>query len=157
MLDALSLLSGSISAAGAVTGQAITATAASTNVLDMLANRDIGAGSADIMLNVEVTTSFATLTSLQISYQTSADNSSWVDVVMTGAIVVADLVAGAKILRMAIPAFSLNDKGTPNRYIRLNYTVTGSNATAGAIVAYLSGTNDQNNPGVNYPANYTTA
>jgi hypothetical protein len=156
MLDALTLLSGTITN-GVVAGQAITATAASTNVLDLLANRDIGAGSADIMLNIEVTAAFATLTSLQVALQTSADNSTWVDLMLSPVILTANLVVGARILRVNLPAFGLNDTGTPNRYMRLNYTVAGSNATTGAIIAYLSGMGDQNNPGVNYPANYTTA
>lgn len=156
MIDANMLFSGSVSAAGVLTGQAITATAASSNVLDLLANRDIGAGDADIMLNIDVTEAFNTLTSLQVTLQTSADNSSWVDIVLSPVILLASLVVGAKILRMALPAFGLNDTGTPNRYMRLNYTVAGSAPTLGKIVAYLSGGMDQNQQ-VIYPANFTTA
>lgn len=158
MLDATLLMSGTVSAAGVTTGQAITATAPSTNVIDLLVARDIGAGGdPDIMLNVEVTQVFNNLTSLQVSFQESTDNSTWNDVVMTGALLLANLVVGARILRVNIPSWGLNQTTKPPRYLRMNYTVTGTAPTTGQVVAYLTGSNDQTNPAYNYPANFVTA
>lgn len=158
MLDANNLLSGTVNAAGQVTGQAITATAPSTNVLDLGVARDIGAGGApDLMVNIEVTQAFNNLTSLQVSVQGSSDNATWNDIVMSGAMLLANLVAGARILRINFPAWGLNQTGKPPRYIRFNYTVVGTAPTTGLIVGYISGGNDQINPAYNYPNNFVTA
>lgn len=122
-------------------GQAITATAASTNSIDFGATgtpvggvaltRDIGAGQ-EIEISVLVTEAFATLTSLTVSIETD-DNSSFssaATVYTSPAIPVATLVAG---YQFKTPAhFSL---GTNERYARLKYTVAGSNATTGKITA----------------------
>lgn len=121
--------------------QAVTATAASTNSIDLGATgtpyggsaltRDIGAG-AEVQIAVTVTTAFATLTSLTVSVETD-DNSSFssaTTVYSSGAVALASLVAG---YQFKVPAhFPL---GTNERYVRLKYTVGGSNATAGAITA----------------------
>lgn len=110
--------------------QAITDTAASTNVIDLGANRgDIGKGSP-IPLLVQVTTSFATLTSLTVSVQTdSVENFASPKTLTEQTIALADLVAGAKF------GFNIVPGGTDERYVRLNYTVTGTTATAGNITA----------------------
>ncbi len=157
MIDANLIFDGTINATtGAATGVAIVDDAASTNVLDMLAARDVGEGYS-LEVHVVVTETFLTCTSLNIDYQTSADNSTFVDVLRSPTYAVAALVAGAKVMRYKVPQFQLNDTGTPNRYHRLNYTVNGSNATAGKVFAFLTGGDDQDGPGVNYPANYTVA
>lgn len=124
--------------------QAITATAASTNYMDLQAantppggpaslGHKIG-GALDIPLLIQVTTAFATLTSLTISVETD-DNTSFSSaktVASTHAIPVADLVAGYIAPLTVIP------HTVAERYVRLKYTVGGSNATAGAIVAAVA-------------------
>jgi len=121
--------------------QAITATAASTNSIDLGATgtpfggialtRDIGAGK-EIAISCLVTETFATLTSLTVTIETD-DNSSFssaTTVYSSGAIPVATLVAGYPF---KVPAhFPL---GTNERYVRLKYTVAGSSATTGKITA----------------------
>lgn len=141
---------------GGPTGVAITTTRVSGNVLDMLANRDVGTVDGTLQAHVVVSTAFtaAGAATLQIAYQTSADNSAWVDVLFSSVYAVADLTVGAAIFRYPVPLFQLNDKGTPNRYHRLNYTVATGPMTAGAVIAYMSGLHDRGNAPI-YGPNYS--
>lgn len=125
--------------------QAITGSAASSNVIDLGApgtvlnapyplNRDIGRGTP-IPLLIQVTTAFATLTSLKVKIE-SSDTEAFdgqVDTVLESeAIPVAQLIAGYQFPIHFIP------KGVKHRYVRLYYTVAGSNATAGAVSAGIT-------------------
>jgi hypothetical protein len=144
MIDLSLVFDGTFAATGAPTGAAITASRASTNVIDMLALRNVGAGD-QLEAHVQILQNFATLTSLQIAYQTSPDNSSWVDQLLSPVILTANLITGAKIFRYKVPLDQLNNTArTPNRYHRLNYIVAGSNATTGTVVAYMTGMFDRN-------------
>ena len=124
--------------------QAITASAASTNVIDLGdtgrvigetadLSQDAGAG-RKIPLRIQVTTAFATLTSLKVAVQTDDDSAfgSPTTVLETEAIPVASLVAGYVFNIDEIPL------KTNERYVRLYYTVAGSNATAGKIFAGIN-------------------
>ena len=122
-------------------GQAITATAASTNIVDLGATgtpyggtalvRDVGLGRS-VPIVVTVTQSFDALTSLTISVETD-DNSSFSSATTkwtSPAYTLAQLATGAKyLLPDAIPA------GVNERYVRLKYTVAGSSPTVGKITA----------------------
>lgn len=108
--------------------QAVTATAVSTNVVDLGVDRDIGVGEP-VYFAVQVGTGFAGLTSLNVALQTSADNSTWTDLATSGAIPVASLTAGAQPVRMVVPS-------STKRYLRVNYTVAGT-GTAGTVTASL--------------------
>ena len=120
--------------------QAVTASAVSTNVIDLgVTGRNIGVGET-VPLYIRVTEDFATLTSLQVIVQTDdAENfSGAVDVVQTADIPVASLVDGY--------VFNLNalTLGIEGRYLRLSYVVTGSSASAGKISAYITAGNQAN-------------
>ena len=112
--------------------QAVTATADSTNIIDLGDDLDLGLSSV-IETFVQVTTDFATLTSLTVSLVTSADEafSSPVTLVSSAAIAAADLVAGKQFSLRALPHDT-------DRYVKLTYTVGGSDATAGKIFAGLA-------------------
>lgn len=119
--------------------QAVTSTAASENVIDLGASgRDIGIGEV-VPLRIAVTEDFATLTSLQVSVQTSdTEGSGYVDVILSPAIAAASLVNGYVFNINSVP------RGVLGRYVRLNYTVAGSAATAGKINAGITAGNQEN-------------
>ena len=125
--------------------QAITADAASTNIIDIGAagtafghsaavRRDIGIGTS-IPVYVTVTEAFDNLTSLTISLQVDNDAAfgSPKTVATSQAYPLADIdAAGVKLFWPAeLP------EGTDERYVRLYYDVTGTNPTTGKIFASI--------------------
>jgi len=120
--------------------QAIVATAASTDNVDLLATgtvygaaaalqKDIGKG-ASIPLLIQVVEAFNTLTSLTVTVQCD-DNSAFSSAkdVLTVTLPLASLTAGRTFPIIAIPP------GVNERYMRLNYTVTGTAPTLGKVTA----------------------
>ena len=121
------------------TKQAVTATAVSTNVIDLgVSKRDIGNGEV-IPLFIGVEEEFAGLTSVVVTVQTDDAEGfgSAVNVLQTGVIPVADLVAGYQFNINTVPL------GVLGRYVRLNYTVAGT-GTAGTISAGITAGNQNN-------------
>lgn len=131
--------------------QAITATTASTNIIDLGATgtvfggaaalaRDVGKG-REASLRASVVESFNNLTSLTISIETD-DNSGFASartVWTSPAYALADLATGAKLL--------LPDElpvGTDERYVRLKYTIAGTAPTTGKITAGVTAGNQTN-------------
>lgn len=126
--------------------QAITVSAPSTNVLDLGAlgkvSYDPGTGKPqllhavgrgrDIPLLIQVTEDFATLTSLKIAVETD-DNSAFSSAkeVLSQTVAVAELKKGFKPSFRELPIIK-------ERYVRINFTVNGANATAGKITAALA-------------------
>jgi hypothetical protein len=137
ILDAQNLLSDA---------QAITATAASTNYIDLGAvgsdvngnqlTRDLGKGTP-VPLLIQVLTAFtasgsATLTiTLEVDDNTSFSSAK--TVYTSGAVAKATLVAGYRLPIRYVP------KGADERYLRLNYTVATGPMTAGTITAGITG------------------
>lgn len=130
--------------------QAVTATAVSTNVIDLTNARDMGVGDNPALKILAVVTTAmlsAGATTLTITVEGSTDNSSWTVMASTPAIAKANLTAGAQIMNMDLPR-TAPGQALP-RYLRLNYTVAVSNFTAGAITASLVLDRDDL---INYPA-----
>jgi hypothetical protein len=128
--------------------QAITATAASTNVLDLGAagtpfgapaavDQDVGKGN-QIPIALNVTQAFNNLTSLAVALQKSADNSTWVEVA-TRTYLLAELGIGQLSFPAQVPV------GSDARYLRFNYTVAGTAPTTGKIFAGIVAARQSNN------------
>ena len=122
--------------------QAITATAASTNVIDfgtpgtwVHATTPIvdDKGVSMICLGIVITEDFDALTSLDITFETD-DNAAFssTKVIYTENVLLADLVAGKKLAVRTIPFNTLE------QYTRINYTVNGSAPTTGKITAAIT-------------------
>jgi hypothetical protein len=122
--------------------QAITATAASTNLIDLGATgtpygsasalvRDIGKGEG-VPLFCGVTETFNNLTSMSIGIEVddNAAFSSAVTVWTSPAYTLAQLATGAKyLLPDRLPV------GVNERYVRLKYTVVGTAPSTGKVTA----------------------
>jgi hypothetical protein len=124
--------------------QAITATARSTNIVDLGAagtppgmtnavRRDIGIAT-EIPILVEILEAFNTLTSLTFQLEVDDDPAfgSPTIVAVSRAIPLASLTLGAKI-----PFPAELPEGTNERYLGLRYTVTGTNPTLGKVFAAI--------------------
>lgn len=109
--------------------QAVTATAASTDVVDFGQTNPNSGMSEQLKLSITVDESAtaAGAATVTFSIQDSADNSSFADIAVTPAIGKAVLVAGHQVV---IPMPLLH-----RRYVRVNYTVGTGPLTAGKFSA----------------------
>jgi len=111
--------------------QAVTASAASTDVIDFgQANPDVGMDGLSMMaITTKVAAAAAGAATVTFSVQDSADNSTWADVAVTGAIPKATLVAGYQHI-IPMPR-------KLRRYCRVYYTVATGPLTAGTFSAQI--------------------
>lgn len=146
-------------------GTAITATAASTNILDLSVGRDLGIGdnpALKILVVPGAAFTAAGAATLQIAVQGAPDNGSgapgtWTTYAQTDVLALATLNATGADLNRDLFGIDLPSRPpgiTPPRFLRLNYTVATGPMTAGTLQAYLIiGRDDL----VGYPNNYTNA
>lgn len=116
--------------------QAVTSTAAGTDVIDFGAYRDIGNGAheLELFLTVDEAATASGSATVTFSLEDSADNSSWAAVWTSAAIGKAALTLGANTLTLALnPKLPLGVR----RYLRINYTVATGPLTAGKFTAGL--------------------
>jgi hypothetical protein len=111
--------------------QAVTATAASTDVIDFgQANPNSGMGDhLNMAITVDEAAAAAGAATVTFAVQDSADNATFADVAATAAIGKAALPLGAQVL---IP-MPLQHR----RYVRVNYTVATGPLTAGRFSAQV--------------------
>lgn len=147
ILDALLQLS---------SAQAVTATAVSTNTIDLSQNRDIGAGTdlyAAIQVDTSATAAGAATVTFQIITSANANLSSPTVIGQTDAIPKTDLTAGRKPIIIPIPASTLLSQPIGQRYLGIQYTVGTGPLTAGAFTAYIA--MGDVSVGKNYPSGFS--
>lgn len=158
ILDLQTMFSGSVSAAGVKTGQGITATAISDNVLDRSGGLTVPTledegilGGAEQWLVVQAQTAAAggdaakTLTITLESDTVAALNSANVVHFASAAILGSAITAGATLVRTMLPSADYK------KFVGLRYTVSAG-FTSFNILAYLTPDPQRN---VIYPAGFT--
>ena len=142
--------------------QAITSTAASTNIADLLNQSDPGIGHEPLDFAIFVGTAFTAggSATLQVQVQGAPNSSgspgSWVTITETDALPVANLIAQAEI-PISLTHRSLVQVAALYRFLRLNYVVATGPMTAGTLSAYLVIGRDTGLTMGQYPNNYTVA
>lgn len=134
MLDALLQLS---------SAQAVTATAVSTNTIDLGTPRDIGVGEdlyAVFTVDQAATAAGAATVTFEVITSASADLSSPNVLASTGAIGKAELTAGRAPICLCLPPSNLAALPLGQRYLGTRYTVGTGPLTAGAFSAQISNT-----------------
>jgi len=127
--------------------QAVTATAISTNVVDLGVpgtpygavapiNQDVGKGTP-VPILIQVTEDFDNLTSLEVTIETG-DSAALGDARVSETILLANLVAGKQTCIQVLPN-CIN-----KRYLGVRYTVTGTAPTTGKITASITAGNQTN-------------
>jgi hypothetical protein len=116
--------------------QAVTVTAASTDVIDLGpikgTLRDIGVGTPiEFWATVNTTATAAGAATLDVQLQTSLDNATWVTLFDSGALPLANLVAGKRLFSTKVPQGVL-------RYLRANFVVATGPLTAGAFTTGMN-------------------
>ena len=112
-------------------GQAVTASAASTDVIDFgQANPNTGMDDrSKMVITVDESVGAAGAATVTFSVQDSADNATFADVAATGAIGKANLAAGKQVV-IPMPT-------KLRRYCRVYYTVANGPLTAGKFSAQV--------------------
>jgi len=116
------------------TDQAVTATAASTDIVDLGAARDMGNGEPlelVILVTETVTAAGAATVTFTLETDDNAGFSSTFVLASSGAMAKAVLTAGTEVLRVKVPLDA-------ERYLRTNYTVATGPLTAGKFTAFLA-------------------
>ena len=131
--DVLLTVSGTNTPGSALTGQAITADAYSTNTINLGTARDIGEGENLYMVFTVIET-FNTLTSLDLEVVISANaNLSSHSVLAETNVLLAGLTAGKQYV-VALPP-QIASLGL--QYLGARYDVNGTNPTQGSILAEI--------------------
>ena len=116
------------------TEQAVTTTAASTDIVDLGAARDTGNGEPlelVILVTETVTAAGAATVTFTLETDDNAGFSSTFVLASSGAMAKAALTAGTEVLRVKVPLDA-------ERYLRTNYTVATGPLTAGKFTAFLA-------------------
>lgn len=136
--------------------QAVTSTAVSTNTIDLLQNRDVGAGNdlyAIFTVDTAATAAGAATVNFQVISSASASLTSPTVLAQTDAIPKTDLTAGRKPIAVRISPQVLNSLPIGQRYLGVQYTVGTGPLTAGAFTCYITDSDVSVNK--NYPSGFT--
>lgn len=136
--------------------QAVTASAVSTNTVDLSQNRDIGAGQdlfAHFTVDLAALAAGAATVTFQVISSAAANLGSPIVLVQTDAIGKAELTAGRRPITLQIPASVLAAQPIGQRYLGVNYVVATGPLTQGSFSATIS--ESKVDAGKNYPSGFT--
>lgn len=131
--------------------QALTATAASTNVIDLSQDRNIGIGEPiSVVLTVDVALA-GTSPTFAVSLQTATDAAFTTPVTL----LTMPTLSGASAMPQGLKLDILYPGGPEMlQFLRLNYTLGGTSPTV-TVTAEVQPSNEVQNAEVFYPNNYT--
>lgn len=135
--------------------QAVTATAVSTNTIDLGVNRDIGVGEdlyAVFGVDAAATAAGAATVTFQIISSASAALTSPTVLTSSDAIPKTDLTVGRRPISLCLNAAALLAQEKGQRYLGVQYVVGTGPLTAGSFTCYL--TNADGTPSKNYPSGF---
>lgn len=139
--------------------QAVTATAVSTNTVDLGTSRDLGPGeklNVQVTVDQTVTAAGAATVTFQVISSAAAALTSPTILGQTDAIGKAELTAGRKPIVIPVPRASLiSAQALGQRYFGLQYTVGTGPLTAGQFTAYV--VIDPQDVNKNYPSGFTVS
>lgn len=140
------------------TAQAVTATAVSTNTIDLGQARDIGDGEdiyAVFTVDVAAAAAGAATVNFQIISSASANLSSPTVISQTDAIPKTELTAGRRPICLCLNNSAILALPIGQRYLGVQYTVGTGPLTAGSFSAAL--TNSEVSANKNYPSGFSVA
>lgn len=129
--------------------QALTATAVSTNVIDLGADRNIGIGNPmAVVVQIDVALDGTTTDETYVVTVQSGSTATPTAVIATRTITYTEGVAGARFV-IPLPADASAD-----RYLRVNYTLGGTTPT-GTVTTFLMPMNMIDSGNIKYADNIT--
>lgn len=157
MIDLSQVLDGTL---GPTAGAAVTVTRVSTNVIDWLTGRDLGAG-AILGIHVDILQTFTAAGAATLTVDAEVCDTvggAYLQVLSTPALPVAQLIAGVSVFKVGLPVNQLLNSvagvlKAPGRFLRLGYTVATGPFTAGTLFSYLTPILDRDTY-YSYPGNY---
>lgn len=137
--------------------QAVTASAVSTNTIDLSVARDVGSGEDVIIavtVDVAATAAGAATVDFQVISSAAAALTSPTILGSTGPLAKTELTLGRKAIELRVPRATLLAQPIGQRYLGIQYTVATGPLTAGSFTAGVIASAFQDQ-GKLYPVGYS--